>query len=324
MRVRGLERHVTADDGPGVAALVRQLRRRPFPVTRTSCQTRPDGDAGRRRCTGKHARIPGTRRCPEIVRSPQQPPARRRRRGARSPSRCRSPRRQAAQAAPSAQARLASAAKKSPNRKRHRDRPVQGDGHERQARAIVRAHQGRSPTGCRPSSGFAVKLPAKQASALRSAKGVLNVTLNTKVRNTTGGRRRDWLGDQLPEDRRRRPGCRPRASPARASASPSSTPASTATMPDFKNADGTSRVTNVIANPGATRPGDEVGHGTHVAGIIAGNSLNRARATEARRLRRASRPRPTWSRSRPPTTPATRPSWTSSTRSSSSSTTRTS
>ena len=46
-------------------------------------------------------------------------------------------------------------------------------------------------------------------------------------------------------------------------------------MPDFKNADGTSRVTNVIANPGATRPGDEVGHGTHVAGIIGGNYLTR-------------------------------------------------
>ena len=47
-------------------------------------------------------------------------------------------------------------------------------------------------------------------------------------------------------------------------------------MPDFKNADGSSRITaNVIANPGATRPGDDVGHGTHVAGIIAGNSFNR-------------------------------------------------
>ncbi|MEA2244057.1 MAG: hypothetical protein QOD24_3613, partial [Solirubrobacteraceae bacterium] len=47
-------------------------------------------------------------------------------------------------------------------------------------------------------------------------------------------------------------------------------------MPDFKNADGSSRITaNVIASPDATRPGDDVGHGTHVAGIIAGNSFNR-------------------------------------------------
>ena len=46
--------------------------------------------------------------------------------------------------------------------------------------------------------------------------------------------------------------------------------------PDFKNPDGTSRVTNVLANPAATRAGDDVGHGTHVAGIVAGNSAARA------------------------------------------------
>ena len=46
-------------------------------------------------------------------------------------------------------------------------------------------------------------------------------------------------------------------------------------LADFKAADGTSRVTNVIANPAAVTAGDPVGHGTHVAGIIAGNSNNR-------------------------------------------------
>ena len=47
-------------------------------------------------------------------------------------------------------------------------------------------------------------------------------------------------------------------------------------LPDFENADGSSRIAaNVIVNPGATRPGDEVGHGTHVAGIIAGDSFDR-------------------------------------------------
>ena len=85
-----------------------------------------------------------------------------------------------------------------------------------------------------------------------------------------------------------RTSCGPPASPARASASPSSTPGISGDMPDFKSADGSSRITaNVIANPGATRPGDDVGHGTHVAGIIAGNSFNRAAARPgARRLRR--------------------------------------
>ena len=74
-------------------------------------------------------------------------------------------------------------------------------------------------------------------------------------------------------------------------------------LADFKEADGTSRVTNVIANPGATRPGDDVGHGTHVAGIIAGNSQQPPGGRPAqgllRRHRARRRPR---SRSRPPTT----------------------
>ena len=44
-------------------------------------------------------------------------------------------------------------------------------------------------------------------------------------------------------------------------------------MPDFKDADGASRVVaNVVTAPGATTAGDGFGHGTHVAGIIAGNS----------------------------------------------------
>ena len=65
-------------------------------------------------------------------------------------------------------------------------------------------------------------------------------------------------------------------------------------MPDFKDADGSTRVTaNVIASPGATRPGDDVGHGTHVAGIVAGNSFNRAAATRRAAPTSASPRRPT-------------------------------
>jgi serine protease AprX len=47
-------------------------------------------------------------------------------------------------------------------------------------------------------------------------------------------------------------------------------------MPDFKKPDGTSRVIeSVVTNPNATTAGDTYGHGTHVAGIIAGNSWGR-------------------------------------------------
>jgi serine protease AprX len=47
-------------------------------------------------------------------------------------------------------------------------------------------------------------------------------------------------------------------------------------MPDFADADGSSRVVeSVVTNPDATTATDLYGHGTHVAGIIAGNSYNR-------------------------------------------------
>jgi len=47
-------------------------------------------------------------------------------------------------------------------------------------------------------------------------------------------------------------------------------------MPDFSNGNGGSRVVASVAiDPGATDVNDQVGHGTHVAGIIAGNSGGR-------------------------------------------------
>jgi serine protease AprX len=50
------------------------------------------------------------------------------------------------------------------------------------------------------------------------------------------------------------------------------------TLPDFRvsETDPTSRVVaSAIVNPGATRAGDSFGHGTHIAGLIAGNGNNR-------------------------------------------------
>jgi serine protease AprX len=47
-------------------------------------------------------------------------------------------------------------------------------------------------------------------------------------------------------------------------------------MPDFQGADGNSRViANVVTNPNAVTYGDSYGHGTHVAGILAGDGTQR-------------------------------------------------
>ncbi|MDX6583266.1 MAG: serine protease AprX, partial [Solirubrobacterales bacterium] len=49
-------------------------------------------------------------------------------------------------------------------------------------------------------------------------------------------------------------------------------------LPDFRvsETDPTSRViASAVINPAATRPGDSFGHGTHIAGLIAGNGTNR-------------------------------------------------
>jgi serine protease AprX len=47
-------------------------------------------------------------------------------------------------------------------------------------------------------------------------------------------------------------------------------------LPDFSDAQGASRVVaSVVTNPDATTPNDNYGHGTHVAGIIAGDSTRR-------------------------------------------------
>ena len=54
-------------------------------------------------------------------------------------------------------------------------------------------------------------------------------------------------------------------------------------LPDFQGADGKSRViANVTVNPNATNARDGVGHGTHVAGLIAGNGGMRSDALKGK------------------------------------------
>ncbi len=181
----------------------------------------------------------------------------------------------AAQAAPpTATARLASVAKSTPNRKVVAIAQFQHGVSERTARALVRSHHGRVTARLEAINGFALRLPARQAAALRRDRHVLNVTLNARVHTTgvDGGTLATTYPKSIGADALWAAGITGKGVGVAVIDSGIS-----GDMPDFMNADGSSRIAaNVIAHPGATRPGDDVGHGTHVAGILAGNSFNRA------------------------------------------------
>jgi serine protease AprX len=185
-----------------------------------------------------------------------------------------------AQAAPSAHARLVSVAKKHPRRKVVAIAQFDPGVSERRARALVRSHHGRVTERLPGINGFAVRLPARQARALGRSRRLLNVTLNARIRaNGVDG---VSLATNYPKtvgaDKLWAAGITGKGVGVAVIDSGIS-----GDMPDFENADGSSRIAaNVIASPGATSPGDEIGHGTHVAGIIAGNSFNRPVADPAR------------------------------------------
>jgi serine protease AprX len=185
-----------------------------------------------------------------------------------------------AQAAPSAQARLASVARKSPNRNVVAIVQFKRGVSERRARALVRSHHGHVINRLPSINGLAIKLPARDARALRRSGHVLNLTLNTRVRSAgvDGGSLATTYPKTVGADKLWAAGITGRGVGIAVIDS-----GINGDMPDFRNADGSSRVTaNVIASPGATRPGDDLGHGTHVAGIIAGNSFNRGVGDPAR------------------------------------------
>jgi serine protease AprX len=185
-----------------------------------------------------------------------------------------------AEAAPSAGARLASVAKQHPRRKVVAIAQFKPGVSERRARRLVRSHHGRVTDRLPAINGFAIKLPARQARALRRSKRLLNVTLNAPVHSTgvNGGSLATNYPKTVGADKLWAAGITGEGVGVAVIDSGIS-----GDLSDFKNADGSSRITaNVIASPGATRPGDDIGHGTHVAGIIAGNSFNRATGDPAR------------------------------------------
>ena len=77
----------------------------------------------------------------------------------------------AAQAAPSAHARLVSVAKKHPRRKVVAIAQFDAGVSERKARALVRSHGGRVTHRLPAINGFAIRLPARRARALDGASG---------------------------------------------------------------------------------------------------------------------------------------------------------
>ena len=181
------------------------------------------------------------------------------------------------------------------------DRPVQA--------AVVRAQgardrarpprQGHRPPAGHPAASRSSCPPSRRArcSAPRAS---LNVTLNTKVEHDRASTPARWPPTS------RRPSAPTRLWAAGITGKGVGVAVIdsgiTGDHADFKNADGTLARHQRDRQPGRHAPRRRVGHGTHVAGIIAGNSNNRADGRPARAPTWASPPRPTWSRSRPPTT----------------------
>jgi serine protease AprX len=179
----------------------------------------------------------------------------------------------AAHAAPSAQARLARAAHSSPARKVTAIVQFAPGVSVRQARRLVHRRHGRITRRLGLIHGFALRIRARQAARLNRDPRVVAVTLDTKVHGQ-GFAGAGSLGTTFPltigADKLWAQGITGAGVGVAVIDSGVS-----GDRPDFKAADGSSRITaNVVVNPDATTPGDPVGHGTHVAGIIAGNGWN--------------------------------------------------
>ena len=105
-----------------------------------------------------------------------------------------------AQAAPSAQTRLAAVAQKAPNRKVTAIVQFKPTFSERKAKVLVKAHGGKVTSRVPFIHGLAVKLPAKQAKLLASDKNVAGLTLNSRVHST--GLTADQLATSYPKTTR--------------------------------------------------------------------------------------------------------------------------
>ncbi len=179
-----------------------------------------------------------------------------------------------AQAAPSAQANLAAVAKKSPARKVTAIAQFKPNFTERQAKQLVRQHGGKVTSRVPLINGLAVRIPAKQAAALARDRHVLGLTLNSRVHGTaiSDGALATRFPRTIKADKVWRRGFTGKGVGVAVIDTGIAGDAV-----DFKDASGKSRViANAVTATTAATAGDGFGHGSHVAGLIAGNSLNRA------------------------------------------------
>jgi serine protease AprX len=179
-----------------------------------------------------------------------------------------------AHAVPSAKARLASVAAHAPARKVVAIAQFKPGFSERRARTLVRTYQGRVTAQVQLIHGLAVKLPAQQAKRLARNPHVLALTLNAGVhgQGVNAGQLNTKFPKTINADKLWNYGITGKGVGVAVIDT-----GVAGDVSDFKGSDGASRVVaNVVTAPGATTAGDGYGHGTHVAGIIAGNSFNRS------------------------------------------------
>jgi serine protease AprX len=181
-----------------------------------------------------------------------------------------------AHAATQTQAQLAAAARKAPAREVDAIAQFKPGVSEKRARAIVRAHHGHVTQRIQLINGLAVTLAAKDAVALNAEGKVIAVTLNGKIKGQSMNSGR--LNTSYPKTIRADKAWSLGYTGAGVGVAVIDSGVA-GDLVDFKGADGRSRVVaNVVTSSGANKAGDGLGHGTHVAGIIAGNGFNRSPA----------------------------------------------